>query len=163
MPKFTVGLIIVFLVFAAGIADIACLSARKLPTSVQCRNGLLVVEQQPDTPVRISILDTNCPNPYFANVRFQMEERSARPISRYEVRMSRAYDGNEDGYSTVVGSIVDGSSGQSLFSKDQQSTNSFGVSLRRGWFKDPEAKLTLSVWSVSFSDGTVWNRTSPVQ
>lgn len=125
-----------------------------------CRDDLIVVENQPDAPVRISILKTDCLNPYFPGAGFQVESNVTRPIRRYQVRILQSYDGVFDSDSTCSAETKE--PGGSLFSKDESSSEYMGWALRRGWFNDPEPKLTFTVWSVTYSDGSVWNRAVPV-
>ena len=125
-----------------------------------CRDGLIVVENQPDAPVRISILKTDCLNPYFPGAGFQVESKVTRPIRRYQVRILQSYDGVLDSDSTSSSEIKE--PGGSLFSKDESSSEYMSWALKRGWFKDSEPKLTFTVWSVTYADGSVWNRAVPV-
>jgi hypothetical protein len=123
----------------------------------RCRDGLVILEQQLDAPARLSISETNCPNPYFANVGFNLESKSTRPISRYEVRMITSYDGIVDSYSTMQGSRT--AEGKDITSSNDQRMSDFvGVGLKRGFLRAPNAELRLSIWSVTFTDGTMWNR-----
>lgn len=121
-----------------------------------CRAGLIVVENQPDAPVWVSILKTDCLNPYFPGAGFRVESNVNRPIRRYQVRILQSYDGVVDSDSTYS-SETKGTDG-SLFPKDEASSSYMSWALKRGWFKDPEPKLIFTVWSVTFADGTIWNR-----
>jgi hypothetical protein len=160
MPTLTRRSIIVIACLACIVTSGACVAVRTPTVAASaenkpCRNGLVVVEQQTDAPLRISILETNCPQLYFANVSFKVEAIGTRPVSRYEVRMSQNANGISDGYSTVVSSV---SSGDSLFSPERTATDTLGVTLNRGLFRAPVDELKLFVQSVTFNDGTVWSR-----
>jgi len=125
-----------------------------------CRDGLIVVEKQPDAPVRVSILKTDCLNPYLPGASFQVEPNVTRPIRRYEVRILLSYDGVYSSYSSTSAGTTE--PGVSVFSKDSSSSDYMSWGLERGWFKDPEPMFTFTVWSVTYADGSSWNRTAAV-
>ena len=132
----------------------ACIHARQSLQTAKCPADLFVIRSEQNSPVRLIILNTECPTQYFAKVDFRVESTSARSISRYQVQMFTSYGGQVENVSSTSVTI-----GQPLNSKsasDQTGSDSLGVSLKRGWFSDPKALLTLHVTSVDFSDGTVW-------
>ena len=157
------ALFIIFVVVVVA-ASTGCLTVQPiLPDSIAqnrpCRDGLFIVEQQPDAPVSVTVLKTSCPNPHNAGAGFQVESNVRQPIQHYEVRLIHSYDGVVDSYDTfTAGARKCGS----VFCKDDSFSESTGFALKRGWFKDPEPKLTFTVWSVTFADGTTWKRSGSV-
>jgi hypothetical protein len=133
---------------------------KSLTAEKPCRDGLIVVEKQPEAPVRISILKTDCMNPYMPGASFQVEPNVARPIHRYEVRILLSYDGVYSSYSTSLAETRE--PGGSVFSKNFSTSDYMSWGLKRGWFKDPEPKFTFTVWSVTYADGSSWNRVATV-
>jgi hypothetical protein len=144
-PRLIVAIVTCFLAIVVGSG---CLTLRTSSDSTgqnsfagekPCRDGLIVVEKQPDTPVRISILKTNCLNPYMPGVGYQVESNVTQPIRRYEVRILQSYVGVFDSYSTDSSETKE--PGGTVFSKDDSSSGYMSWALRRGWFKDPEPKV----------------------
>jgi|GEM_PF-2871424 len=165
-PRFIFAIGVCFLLVAASgcvtFGGSSSSTARSALVGEQpCRAGLIVVEEQADAPVRISNLKTDCRNPNVPGAGFQVEPNVARPIRRYEVRILHSYDGVYDGYSSDSAGTT-GADGGPVFSKDSSSSSYMSWGLKRGWFKDPEPKFTFTVWSVTFTDGSTWNRASPV-
>jgi hypothetical protein len=164
-PRLLVGTVTCFLVIVGS----GCVTFRwssgstaqnSFVAATPCREGLIVVEKQPDAPVRISNLKTDCQNPNVPGASFQVEPNVTRPIRRYEVRIIHSYDGVYDSYSTYSAGTKE--PGGSVFSADSSSASYMSWGVRRGWFKDPEPKFTFTVWSVTYADGSVWNRAVPV-
>jgi len=132
-------------------------SARLLPGQ-RCRYGLVSVESRPDVPLRVTISDTACQNPQSANVQFIVENLSTKPISKYEIRTVQTYD-----------ELIDEGLGVStepiqplLPHQTQIGFLGGGVMKRSGGKPVSELKsFQLVVWSISFSDGTKWTRSSP--
>jgi hypothetical protein len=165
-PRLLVIIVTSFLVSAIGSGCITLHSSsgstaqNSLATEKPCRDGLIVVEQQPEAPVRIANLKTDCRNPYIPGASFQVEPNVARPIRYYEVRIFQSYDGVYSSYSTSSAGTRE--AGGSVFSKDSSSSDYMSWGLERGWFKDPEPKFTFTVWSVTYVDGSTWDRAAAV-
>lgn len=150
---FRPALFFLLCVIAAG-GGVACTHSRQASgTTSKCPADLFVIRADPNAPVRLSVLGTECPTPYFAKIEFKVETGSTRPISRYEVHLFTSHDGQVENDSSTS---VTGQPHDSIFSRDETRSDSFGVSLKRGWFSDPKTVLTLRVTSVTFTDGTVW-------
>ena len=165
MPGLTPRSLVVVIVclIGIGIGVVYITERRPAAPNQQCRKGLVVVEPQPDAPIRISLMETNCPDPYFANVSFKTETTGSRPVSRYDVRMRASHAGITDSYSTVVSGFGTVEPEDPAFSQHQDSSEFIGVTLNRGLFRAPVDELKLSVWSVTFKDGTIWNRASTTE
>ena len=144
---------LLFVITACGC--VACMHSRQTSqTTTRCPADLFSVRSEQNAPVRLIILNTECPTPYFAKVDFRVENTSARPISRYQVHMFTSYGGqieNDSSTSVTMMQPLDSTS-----AGDGTGYDSLGVSLKRGWLSDPKALLTLRVTSVDFTDGTVW-------
>jgi hypothetical protein len=140
---------------------VACISfGRNQPVAAYqpCSNDLVVVEPQPDAPVRISVLQTNCGQPDFADVSFKVKTTGTRRISRYEVRMNAGYEGISRSDSTIISGFGSIYPEDPEFYKHQESSEFIGVTLKRGLLRSNVDQLKLFVQSVTFNDGTVWNR-----
>ena len=136
------------------VAHASCLRRQDSNLLSQTCHDLIILDQQAETPVRISQLETSCPTPYSVELTFRVVSNSMRPIKRYEVRVITGYDGVPDSASSV--STTRPEPDGSASTKDQMSSDMIGVTLKHMW-SDPRAKLTVSVWSVTFADGSTWN------
>lgn len=136
------------------VANASCSRRRDSNLLSQKCHDLIILDPQAETPVRISQLETSCPTPYSVELTFRVVSNSTRPIKRYEVRAITIYDGTQDSASSV--STTRPEPDGSASTKDQMSSDMIGVTLKHMW-SDPRAKLTLSVWSVTFADGSTWN------
>jgi hypothetical protein len=116
-----------------------------------CTNGIVSVEPQSQVLLRLSISDTACQNSHSANVQFAVENIGSKAIIKYEIRSILKYDGLLDdglGFSTA---------GIENFQPHQTRMGFIGG----GVLKVGELKgFQLTVWSVTFSDGTNWTRLS---
>lgn len=123
-----------------------------------CREGLVSVESHPAAPLRITIADTDCQDSQSGNVQFLVENLSAKPISKYEIRGIQTYD-----------ELIDEGLGVSTENVEplqpRQTQVGFmggGVMKRSGGKPVSELRsFQLVVWSVDFADGTKWTRSSP--
>jgi len=130
----------------------------RLLSGPPCREGLVSGESLPDAPMRITILDTACRDLRTANVHFVVENLSAKPISKYEIRGVQTYDELRD-HGLGVGTDTT----EPL--QPRQTQIGFmggGVLMRAGGKPVSELrKFQLVLWSVDFTDGTNWTRSSP--
>lgn len=122
-----------------------------------CREGLVSVESRPDVPLRVTISDTACEHPRSAKAHFIVENLSTKPISKYKIRAVLTYDELIDeglGVSTETVEPLQPHQTQSGFLGG-------GVLTRAGGRPVSELRsFQLVVWSVTFSDGTTWTRSS---
>lgn len=140
--------ILFFLLCIITAGELACTRSRQASqTTAKCPSDLFAIRSEQNAPVRFTVVETECPNPYFAKVDFRVESANARPISQYQVHMFTSYGGpveNDTSTSVTMMQPLD-----SKPSSDEMRSDSLGVSLRRGWFSDPKALLTLRVTSVT--------------
>jgi hypothetical protein len=158
MRNLTLRLLVAVITLSVGIAAGNTWSRlRNSPAKHQrCRDGLVTVEQQPDAPLRISILSLDCASD-FANIGYQVEGRTTRLIKAYEVHISKAHQGIID--SDAHGSMSLSTPGAGLTSSEIAETSwSIDEKLSRGFFRTPVDQVTLYVSSVTFADGTGWHR-----
>ncbi len=161
MSILTAGSIVPIIVCLALVSSVACTVAPAANYTEQlCPDRLVIIEPQPGAPVRISLLKTNCQEPNFANVGFRTEATGAGRISQYEIRMHASHEGVTDSYSTVISGFGTLEPDDPAFHERQNSSETIGVTLARGRFKASVDELKLAVWSVTFADGTTWNRAS---
>lgn len=158
MQRFAFRLLVAVITCALGIITATTRSGfgNATASDQRCRKGLVVVEEQPDAPVHVRVLETTCPvNPSFANVHYQVEGRTTRLIKRYEVRNIESYNGIEESHGALIGT----KEGEGFTAADLENDFAFtGVRLDRGIFRAPIDEVRLCVWSVTFADGTTWNR-----
>jgi hypothetical protein len=162
MRKLSTRLIVAFMTCTLGIGAAAIWSSSRnsTPTNDQCREDLVVIERQPEAPVSLSVLKLDCPNPYFADISFQVTKVSTRRIKQYDVRMLTTYDGIAESYSEVVSGFDTVEPDEPDFYLHQEKQEFLGISFKHGFLRTPKAQLKLFVWSVTFADGTVWKRAS---
>lgn len=164
--RLAIRLITGLLTFLIGAATVAVWSpihdqrvnSPKLLQGQPCRDGLVSVESRPDLPLRVTISDTACDNPRSANARFIVENVSTKPISKYEIRSVQTYDELIDEGSGVSTEPI-----QPLLPHQTEIGFLGGGVMKRSCGK-PVSELRsfqLVVWSISFSDGTTWTRSSP--
>src|SRR6478672_2474241 len=83
---------LLFVITACGC--VACMHSRQTSqTTTRCPADLFAIKSEQSAPVRLIILTSECPTPYFAKVDFRVENTSARTISRYQVHMFTSYGG----------------------------------------------------------------------
>ena len=156
-----------FLLIGTSVLTVNCVAARswlafhrshgqdgKLVLGPPCREGVVSAEPQPDAPLRITIGDAGCDTPQTASVQFVVENISSSPISQFEIRAIETCDELvEEGTSvTTMGRVL----------YPHQMQNGFiGSGILSGAGGKPVGPLKsyqVTVWSVTFSDGTTWRR-----
>jgi len=157
MKRYALRAVVALLTFLIGVSLYSALFSRRqrsvitftlAPTNSTNCYGLVAVESQPEAPVRLSISNAACTH-VSKSVRFTLENISNKPIVKYEVRGLR-----------IHGQTV--SSNVSLTSEFSSEMDPHG--LRTEDIEErsvPAGQLTslrLAVWSVTFADGTTWNR-----
>lgn len=131
-------------------------------TAGPCREGLVVVEHQPDAPVGIVIQTINCSDG-FANISYRIESRTPWLIESYEIRRSSAHHGivDHDAHGKMSTNIRPSGMNASAPGSGLESLSSGeGLKLSRGWFREPVDEVRYYVWSVTLTDGTEWHRAS---
>ncbi len=151
--RWWIPIVIVCLIAAS---SASCTRRSSSTSNMDCRKDLILVEQQSDAPLHISILETSCQDGDFAQVHFKVEATARGPISGYEIRIGCKSNGVTESYSTVTSRAA---AGESL-PREQPGSDLVGVRLARGFLKAPVDEVNLSVWSVVFTDGTTWQRVS---
>ena len=126
----------------------------RLLSGPPCTNEIVSVEPQYQVPLRISISDTACQSSHEANVQFVVENISSKPIIKYEIRSIMKYDNLVD---DGLGVSTEGFG--NLGSHQTQTGFIGGGVLQVGELRD----FQLTVWSVTFGDGTKWTRSSALE
>jgi hypothetical protein len=157
MKRLAIRLIAVLLTFLIGTAATSAwfifrrlpVQSNKLLSGPPCREGVVSVEPQHGVPLLIKISEAACDNPQVASVHFVVENISSKPISKYNIRSIETYERFlNDGSGVIEGGIL----------QPRQTRRGF---LGGGVMQVGELKsYKLAVWSVTFTDGTTWTRTS---
>ena len=163
MKRLTIRLIAALLTFLIGIAVASAwfvfrrspVQSNKLLSGPPCRDGVISVEPQRTAPLQIRISEAACDNAQVADVHFVVKNISSKPISKYDIRSIETYERFfNDGSGVSEGGIL----------QPQQTRRGFlggGVIGDVGGVPVGELKsYKLAVWSVIFTDGTTWTRSS---
>ena len=127
----------------------------RLLSGPPCRKGVVSVESQRDSPLRITISDTSCRDSQTANVQFVVENLSGKPISKYEIRGLLRYDQVIDNGLGVRAETVE------PLQPGQTQIGFLGGGVLKLAGGKPVSELRgfkLSVWSIDYADGTNWTR-----
>ena len=156
-----------FLLIGTSVLTVNCVAARswlafhrshgqeaKLVLGPPCREGVVSAEAQPDAPLRITIGDAGCDKPQTASVQFVVENVGSSPISQFEVRAIETYDElvDEGTGVTTMGLVLYPHQTQIGF------IGSGVITAAGGKPVGPLKTYQVTVWSVTFSDGTTWRR-----
>ena len=164
MERLTIRLIIAVLTFIIGIAAVSAWftshqspdQSGRLLSGPPCREGLVSVEPQLNAPLQIKISEATCDNPQEANVYFVVENISSKPIIRFVIRSIKTYERLVNDGSSVT---IEGASPV----QPRHTINGFlggGVRTRGGEWVGELQTNQLTVWSVTFADGTTWEQGS---
>ena len=161
--RFAIRIFVALITFVIGVAAssvwfrINCQPAQssRLLSGPPCRKGVVSLESQPDSPLRMTISDTSCRDPQTASVQFVVENLSAKPISKYEIRGLLRYDQVIDHGLGVQAETVE------PLQPGQTQIGFLGGGVLKAAGGIPVSELRgfqLSVWSIDFADGTKWTR-----
>jgi hypothetical protein len=141
---------------------LSCVSAQNttsdphLPSlGTPCDEGVISVEEQENAPLQIKIEESDCKTTQTARVLFAVKNLSSKPIVEFSVRSLETYEQ----YYTDGGSVTIGGFRNPL-KPDETYDRGFiggGTETKAGGI--PVGKLKkyiLTVWKVTFSDGTKW-------
>ena len=164
--RLTIRLFVALLTFLIGVAasSVWFVNRHQSPEPLRflsgprCREGLVSVASHPDVPLHITISDTACENPQTANVQFLVENRSTKPISKYDIHGVQTYDElSDDGLGVSTERVEP-------LQPHQTDIGFLGGGVLKGAGGKPVGELKsfqLVLWSVDFADGTRWTRSSP--
>jgi len=155
MKKYAIRAVVALLTFLIGVSLYLALFSRRqrsviTPTLVSANSkncyGLVAGESQPEAPVRLSISNAACTH-LSKSVRFTLENISDKPIVKYEVRGLRTHGRTISSYLNLTSEFTN--------EMDPHELRTEVIEERS------DSQLTsfqLAVWSVTFADGTTWNR-----
>jgi hypothetical protein len=163
MKKITRLVLVAAIVLSAGFVAMAAWfvfrhsrrpQSQKFVLGPPCRDGLVSVEPQTDSPMRITILTSACDNAQTASVQFLAENVSSSPITQFEIRAIETYDELVDQGSgvTAMGALLHPHETQIGFIGGGVITAAGGKPV------GPLKHYALTVWSVTFDDGKTWTR-----
>jgi len=158
LTKFRTLLFLTFLTATC----VGCVSAqsttseRLLPSlETPCAEGVVSVEAQENAPLQITIEESACKTTQTACVRFKAKNVSSKAIVEFDVRSLETYEQHfEDGGGMRASELV--LKPNEIYDRGYIGG---GVETKAGGI--PVGKLqtyVLTVWSVTFADGTKWER-----
>ncbi len=129
----------------------------RLPSpGTPCEKGVISVEAQENAPLQIKVEESDCKTTQTARVRFTAKNLSSKGIVEFTVHSLETYEEYyNDGSGTTMGF-------EDVLKPDETFEKGFigsGVETKAGGI--PVGKLknyVLAVWSVTFADGTKWER-----
>ena len=158
MKKLSIRLFVALITFAIGVGAASVWSAGrrdKAKTVDQlkgppCVADVVSVDQQPNVPLHITVVDTACYDRLTA-AQFVVENTSSKAITRYEIRGIRTFERSIDtglGVSTSGMTLGPHESQEGFIGTGEGSVRGVQVGRLR--------HLEVSVWSIVYADGTTW-------
>jgi hypothetical protein len=146
--------------------SVACASAQSKPSDFRlpslgtpCAEGVISVEAQENAPLQIIVEESDCKTTQMARVRFTAKNLSSKAIVEFTVRSLQTY---EQYYTDTSGSTVGGF--ENPLKPNETYDRGFiggGTETKAGGIPVGKMKsYILTVWSVTFADGTKWERES---
>ena len=155
---------ILFISATFAVMCFSCVSAQsttsdfRLPSlGTPCDEGVISVEVQENAPIQIKVKESDCKTTQTARVLFTVKNLSSKPIIEFTVRSLETYEH----YYTEASGVTMGGFRNPLESSETYDRGFIGGGTETKAGGIPVGKLksyVLAVWSVTFADGTKWER-----